>query len=256
MMTMREGLVQSKNTITAQVMQEVGAEAVVGFARAAGVREAKLDPVPSLALGTSPVSLLEMTSAYATLAALGERREPLLVTRIDERGGRTIAVFDNQPERTIEQPLAEKLVDVMRGVPQTGTGTLVRTEFGVRGDIAGKTGTTQNNTDGWFLLMQPNLVAGAWIGFNDPRVTIRSNYWGQGGHNALRVVGDFFRQGQKARLIGVDARFPEVMRDPVEFDRIETIPVSPFGSGAPIESVSHTPSNAAVPRMQDLATGR
>lgn len=255
MLSLREGLVQSKNTITAQVMNEVGVDAVVAFAQAAGVRS-KLDPVPSLALGTSPVSLLEMTSAYATLAALGERREPLLVTRIDERGGRTVAVFDNQPERTIEQPLAEKLVDVMRGVPQTGTGTLVRTEFGVRGDIAGKTGTTQNNTDGWFLLMQPNLVAGAWVGFNDPRVTIRSNYWGQGGHNALRVVGDFFRQGQKARLIGADARFPEVMRDPVEFDRIETIPVSPFGSGAPIESVSHTPSNAAVPRMQDLATGR
>jgi penicillin-binding protein 1A len=90
-------------------------------------------------------------------------------------------------------------------------------------------------------------------------VTIRSNYWGQGGHNALRVVGDFFRQGQKSRLIGVDARFPEVMREPVEFDRIETIPVSPLatpGNGAPIESVSHTPSNAAVPRLQDLATGR
>jgi penicillin-binding protein 1A len=258
MLSLRDGLVQSKNTITAQVMNEVGVDAVVAFAQAAGVRS-KLDPVPSLALGTSPVSLLEMTNAYATLAALGERREPLLVTRIDERDGRTIAMFDSQPERTIEQPLAEKLVDVMRGVPQTGTGTLVRTEFGVRGDIAGKTGTTQNNTDGWFLLMQPNLVAGAWVGFNDPRVTIRSNYWGQGGHNALRVVGDFFRQGQKSRLIGVDARFPEVMREPVEFDRIETIPVSPLatpGNGAPIESVSHTPSNAAVPRLQDLATGR
>ncbi len=248
MLSLREGLVQSKNTITAQVMSEVGVDAVVAFAQAAGVRS-KLDPVPSLALGTSPVSLLEMTNAYATLAALGERREPLLVTRIDERDGRTIAVFASQPERTIEQPLAEKLVDVMRGVPQSGTGTLVRTEFGVRGDIAGKTGTTQNNTDGWFLLMQPNLVAGAWVGFNDPRVTIRSSHWGQGGHNALRIVGDFFRQGQKARLIDANARFPEVARDPAEFDRIETIPVSP------IESVSHTP-NPAAPRIQDLATGR
>ena len=255
MLSLREGLVQSKNTITAQVMNEVGVDAVVAFAQAAGVRS-KLDPVPSLALGTSPVSLLEMANAYATLAALGERREPLLVTSIDERGGRTIALFVSKPERTIEQPLAEKLVDVMRGVPQTGTGTLVRTEFGVRGDIAGKTGTTQNNTDGWFLLMQPNLVAGAWVGFNDPRVTIRSSHWGQGGHNALRIVGDFFRQGQKARLIDVSARFPEVTRDAVEFDRIETIPVSPLGGGSPIEGVSHTPSNAAVPRLQDLATGR
>jgi penicillin-binding protein 1A len=261
MLTLREGLVQSKNTITAQVMNEVGIDAVVAFAQAAGVRS-KLDPVPSLALGTSPVTLLEMTNAYATLAALGERREPLLVTSIQERSGKTIAEFTSAPERAIEQPLAEKLVDVMRGVPLSGTGTLVRTEFGVRGDIAGKTGTTQNNTDGWFLLMQPNLVAGAWVGFNDPRVTIRSNYWGQGGHNALRIVGDFFRQGQKAKLIDVAARFPDVAQDPAEFDRIEQIPLAPAGGpfgappAAPIESVSHTPSNAAVPRLQDLATGR
>jgi len=261
MLTLRDGLVQSKNTITAQVMNEVGVDAVVAFAQAAGVRS-KLDPVPSLALGTSPVTLLEMTNSYATLAALGERREPLLVTSIAERDGRTIATFENPGERAIDPALAARLVDVMRGVPQSGTGTLVRTEFGVQGDVAGKTGTTQNNTDGWFLLMQPNLVAGAWVGFNDPRVTIRSNYWGQGGHNALRVVGDFFRQGQKARAIGASARFPDVPIDPAEFDRIDTIPLaSSLGgpaatNGSAIESVSHTPSNAAVPRLQDLATGR
>lgn len=271
MMTLREGLVQSKNTITAQVMNEVGVDAVVDFAQAVGVRS-KLDPVPSLALGTSPVTLLEMTNAYATLAALGERHEPLLVTRIQERDGRTIAEFASPPERAIEQPLAERLVDVMRGVPQSGTGTLVRTEFGVRGDIAGKTGTTQNNTDGWFLLMEPTLVAGAWVGFNDQRVTIRSNYWGQGGHNALRIVGDFFRAGQKAKLIDVDSRFPDVPQEPPEFDRIEPIPLSPVppspanlpvaSNGAmpaapsPIESISHTPSNAAVPSLRDLAAGR
>ncbi|MEP6875427.1 MAG: penicillin-binding protein, partial [Burkholderiales bacterium] len=113
----------------------------------------------------------------------------------------------------LDQPLIEKLVDVMRGVVQTGTGTAVRTEFGVRGDLAGKTGTTQNNTDGWFMLMSPKLVAGAWVGFNDARVTIRSNYWGQGGHNALRLVGSFFQQGQKAGLIDSQAVFPQVVRD-------------------------------------------
>ncbi|MEP6874926.1 MAG: transglycosylase domain-containing protein, partial [Burkholderiales bacterium] len=115
-MSLRDGLAQSKNTITAQVMQEVGAEAVVNFAQAAGVRESTLDPVPSLALGTSPVTLLEMANAYATLAALGERHEPLLITQIDDRNGRVLESFAFPAERVLDQPLIEKLVDVMRGV--------------------------------------------------------------------------------------------------------------------------------------------
>jgi len=78
----------------------------------------------------------------------------------------------------------------------------------VRADVAGKTGTTQKNTDGWFILMHPRLVAGAWVGFNDSRVTMRSNYWGQGGHNAVLLVGDFFRAALDARLIDGGARFP------------------------------------------------
>ena len=216
MMTMREGLVQSKNTITAQVMQEVGAEAVASFAQAAGVRNSKLDMVPSLALGTSPVTLLEMGNAYATLASLGERREPLLIMQISDRNGKVLETFDSQPERVLDQVVIEKLVDVMRGVVQTGTGAAIRSEWGIKGDLGGKTGTTQNNTDGWFMLISPKLVAGAWVGFNDPRVTIRSNYWGQGGHNALRLVGAFMQQAQKAKLLDAKATFPQVVRDPPE----------------------------------------
>ena len=84
----------------------------------------------------------------------------------------------------------------------------MRTQFGVRADVAGKTGTTQNNTDGWFILMHPRLVAGSWVGFNDSRVTMRSNYWGEGAHNALLVVGDFFQQTLASRLIDGGAQFP------------------------------------------------
>ena len=245
-MTLREGLTQSKNTITAQVMQAVGAEAVVNFAQAAGVRESTLDAVPSLALGTSPVTLLEMGNAYATLAALGERREPLLITQISDRNGRVLESFDSKPERVLEQPLIEKLVDVMRGVVQTGTGTAVRTEFGVRGDLAGKTGTTQNNTDGWFLLMSPNLVAGAWVGFNDPRVTMRGNYWGQGGHNALRLVGSFFQQGQKAGLIDTKATFPQVVRDaPVD----AVPPPDASASAAEASAAAGVPTSSSLPSI-------
>ncbi len=218
LMTMREGLVQSKNTITAQVMQAVGAESVVEFARAAGVREARLDPVPSLALGTSPVSLLEMGDAYATLAALGERRAPLLITQISNREGRVLETWASPPEQALDRAMVEKLVDVMRGTVQTGTGAAARGEWGLKGDLAGKTGTTQDNTDAWFILMSPKLVAGAWVGFNDPRVAIRSNFWGQGGHSAIRLVGAFMQQAQKAKLLDLEAKFPQVVRDPPELD--------------------------------------
>jgi penicillin-binding protein 1A len=101
----------------------------------------------------------------------------------------------------------------MRGVVNRGTGTAVKTRFGIVADIAGKTGTTQNNTDGWFILMHPNLVAGSWVGFNDSRVTMRSNYWGQGGHNAILVVGDFFRAALKIASIDVKAQFPRPTRE-------------------------------------------
>jgi penicillin-binding protein 1A len=248
MMTMREGLVQSRNTITAQVMQDVGVEAVINFAQAAGVRDSTLDPVPSLALGTSPVTLLEMGDAYATLAALGQRHEPLLVTQIADRNGRVLQTWGPQAERVLDQPLIEKLVDVMRGVTQTGTGAAIRAEWGVKGDLAGKTGTTQNNTDGWFMLMTPRLVTGAWVGFNDPRVTIRSNYWGQGGHNALRLVGAFMQQAQRAKLIDTQAEFPQVERDPPDAPALPASAVDPdFGPAGPSPV-------AAVTRLLGLPT--
>ncbi|MFM9434951.1 penicillin-binding protein 1A [Janthinobacterium sp. CG_23.3] len=208
-MTMRDGLVYSKNTITAQVMQDVGLPAIVKLARALGVRDSKLTPVPSLALGTSPVTLLEMVNAYASIAAQGEYRKPVFVTHITDRAGKTIASFAPQSsQRAMSAESAATLVDMMRGVVNRGTGTGVRYRFGISGDVAGKTGTTQNNTDGWFILMHPNLVAGAWVGFNDARVTMRSNYWGQGGHNALLVVGDFFRAALDGGRIERDAVFP------------------------------------------------
>ena len=271
MMTMREGLVQSKNTITAQVMQEVGAEAVAGFAQLAGVREAKLDMVPSLALGTSPVTLLEMGNAYATLASLGGRRAPLLIAQIDDRNGKVLESFESAPERVLDQVVIENLVDVMRGVVQTGTGAAIRGEWGIRGDLAGKTGTTQNNTDGWFMLMSPKLVVGAWVGFNDPRVTIRSNYWGQGGHNALRLVGAFMQQGQKAKLIDAKAEFPHVVRDspeaPMDAASAPDASASEAGEAAGIAALFGLPvpalrapvspaDAAAIQQQRDQAQGR
>ena len=208
-MSMRQGLAYSKNTITAQVMQEVGPKKTAELARRMGVRDSALDPVMALALGTSPVTVLEMTAAYSTLANGGEYRKPLMVTRIADKSGKVLAEFGNPAERAMSQEVANELLDMLRGVIDRGTGQTLRSRFGVRGDVAGKTGTTQNNTDGWFMLMHPQLVVGSWVGFNDARVTMRSNYWGQGAHNALLVVGDFFRRSFDTRLLDAGLRFGE-----------------------------------------------
>ncbi len=225
MMTMRDGLVYSKNTITAQVMQQVGISPIVRLAQGMGVRQSKLSAVPSLALGTSPVTLLEMVSTYSTIAAQGEYRKPVFVRRITDREGKTIADFaPDAPQRVLSQDAATTLIDMLRGVVNRGTGGGVRYRFGIYGDVAGKTGTTQNNTDGWFILMHPNLVAGAWVGFNDNRVSMRSSYWGQGGHNALLLVGDFMkaafdngRLDPNALLPGGRPPAPRAAEEPEEY---------------------------------------
>ena len=212
-MSLRDGLVLSKNTITAQVMQDVGIPSIVKLARDLGIKEANLQPVPSLALGTSPVTLLEMVSAYSTIAAQGEYRKPVFIKRITDRNGTVIAEFGNQtPVRAMSSTSAVNLIDMMRGVINRGTGTAVRYRFGITGDVAGKTGTTQNNADGWFIMMHPQLVAGAWVGFNDNRVTMRSSYWGQGGHNAILVVGDFFKSALETGKLSSAAAFPGAVR--------------------------------------------
>lgn len=209
-MSLRDGLVYSKNTITAQLMQTVGPDEVDRLARAMGVRQSKLDAVLSLALGTSPVTLMEMVSAYGTIANGGGYIEPLLVTRIENRDGRVLEEFaPATPEPALSPSVAYMLLDVMRGVVDRGTGAGIRTRFGIHADVAGKTGTTQDNADGWFILMHPQLVAGAWVGFNDSRVTLHSDYWGQGAHSALPIVGAFFQQSLTSRLIDPRARFAE-----------------------------------------------
>ncbi|MBC5783259.1 transglycosylase domain-containing protein [Ramlibacter sp. USB13] len=208
-MTLREGLAQSRNTITAQVMAKVGPQKVGELAFNLGVRDSKLELVPSLALGTSPVTLREMVTAYGTLANNGRYLgEPTLVSRVDDRQGHTLLLF-TRPKgmEVLPKPQALQIVDTMRAVIDEGTGTAIRTRWGIQADVAGKTGTTQDNTDGWFILMHPQMVAGAWVGYNDNRATMGDG-WGQGARSALPIVGDFFVQALRTRA--VDAR--------VEFD--------------------------------------
>ncbi|HEX5698422.1 MAG TPA: transglycosylase domain-containing protein [Rhodoferax sp.] len=205
--SLRNGLVYSKNTITAQLMEKVGPESVGRLAQAMGVRQSKLDLVPSLALGTSPVTLLEMVAAYGTIANGGDYRQPFLLLRVEDRDGKVLEQFEPVTEREPAMPRAQALtlVNVMRGVIDEGTGAAIRYRYGIQADVAGKTGTTQDNTDGWFIMMSRQLVAGARVGYNDNSVTMGS--WGQGARSALPMVGEVFQQAFRSRWLDPAAEF-------------------------------------------------
>jgi len=205
--SLRNGLVYSKNIITAQLMQKVGPKRVGELAKAMGVRQSKLDLVPSLALGTSPVTLIEMVTAYSTLANGGTYFAPNLVLRVEDRHGRLLEQFAPLSEREPAMPRAQALtlLNVMRGVIDEGTGAAIRSRYGIQADLAGKTGTTQDNTDGWFIMMNPQLVAGARVGFNDNSVTMGS--WGQGAQSALPMVGEVFQQAFRNRWLDPAVEF-------------------------------------------------
>jgi penicillin-binding protein 1A len=229
-MTLREGLAQSKNTITAQLMMQVGPSRVAQLARAMGVRQSKLEEVPSLALGTSPVTLREMVAAYGSIANGGSYIEPVLITQVQDNKGNVLQAFAPAvPEQAMSHPQALKLVDVMRGVIDEGTGTAIRSRFGIQADVAGKTGTTQDNTDGWFILMHPQLVAGAWVGFNDSTYTM-GNAWGPGARSALPMVGDVFQQALRNHWIDAQVEFdiprprPQPAPEPGETAGVEQAP--------------------------------
>ncbi|XAH26258.1 transglycosylase domain-containing protein [Xylophilus sp. GW821-FHT01B05] len=239
-MTLRDGLAFSRNTITAQLMQQVGPAKVAGLARAMGVRQSKLDEVPSLALGTSPVTLKEMVTAYSSIANGGNYIAPVLVTRIENRKGEVLEQFQvAAPEPALDHAAAQTLLDAMRGVVDKGTGAGIRARFGIQGDVAGKTGTTQDNTDGWFILMHPQLVAGAWVGFNDSRVTMGDS-WGQGARSALPIVGDFMQASLRAKVLDASAAF-DAPRLPPPPPPPEPVALPEFQAAVPPDAQTATP---------------
>ena len=185
-----DALAYSKNTVAAQLGMEIGAPRLAMVARKMGI-ESELDAVPSLALGTSPVTVLETVSAYGTIANDGVRREPIFIRRIESASGRVIEERGGRGTPALTRRDARVLTSMLQEVVSRGTGARAR-EYGATGPLAGKTGTTQRNADGWFMLMHPRLVAGAWVGYNDQRVTFNPGSSGYGGRTALPVVATFF----------------------------------------------------------------
>ncbi len=211
MMTLREALAHSVNTVTAQLMLEVGPSTVAFYAKRMGI-DTPLTEFPSLALGTSDVTLLDLTQAYSTFANGGLRYEPTVISRIEDRQGNVLFEANTPPREALSEATAYTMTDMLRAVIREGSGIrIVAGEYQLgQYDLAGKTGTTQDAADTWFMMIHPDLVMGAWMGFNDPRYSFRTNYWGQGARTALHVVGTFFRDAAAVDSLFVTkaSRFP------------------------------------------------
>ncbi len=194
MLTYKYALAQSVNFITAHIMKQYNPEAVITIARRMGIT-AKMDPYPSLCLGTADISVYEMVGAYSTFANKGTWIEPTFITRIEDKNGKTL--YEYVPKRTevMDEEKAFVMLELLKGVTLYGTGATLRGgDFKFTSPIAGKTGTTQHNADGWFMGITPDLVSGAWVGAEDRSVHFSSMEEGQGSRLALPIWGHFMKQ--------------------------------------------------------------
>jgi penicillin-binding protein 1A len=190
--SMRGALAHSVNTVSAQVLMQTGVDRTVQLAQRLGI-ETELPAVPSLALGTASLSLLEMVGAYASLATEGNRTKPVYITKITDRTGKVIREHKpgERKQRALSADHSALMVQLMQGVVEEGSAARLRSEYKLTMDIAGKTGTTQDHADGWFIGITPDLVTGVWVGAESPAVRFRTLQLGQGANTALPVWGDF-----------------------------------------------------------------
>ncbi len=191
--TLQWGLTTSNNWISAYLMSLYSPEAMVKLMRAFGIR-APLDPVVSLCLGICDISVAEMVGAYTAFPNKGIRIDPLFVTRIEDANGNVIASFNTQTHEVVNEETSYKMITMMRNVIDGGTGSRVRFKYGLKMPLAGKTGTTQNNSDGWFMAYSPQLVNGCWVGGEDRAIHFDSMAEGQGASMALPILALYLKR--------------------------------------------------------------
>ncbi len=210
MVTLKNALANSINTITARLIDRVGPEPVIDLIKKMGVDTSEIPAVPSIALGTADISVYEMVGAYSTFANEGVYVEPILIQRIEDKNGTVL--YQNVPKTkdVISYETAYVTVSLLEGVTQSGSGSRLRGTgrggspvykkavtgypYNFTNPIAGKTGTTQNQSDGWFMGMVPNLVTGVWVGGDDRATHFSSITYGQGATMALPIWGIYMKK--------------------------------------------------------------
>lgn len=214
MISLKRGLQTSNNWISAYLIKQLGPERFVNLLHSFGLKN-QIDPVPSLCLGIADVSVSEMAAAYTAFANKGIQTEPLFVTRIEDNNGNVIATFTPRMNEIFSAETASKMISLLQGVVNGGTGLRLRTKrydysIGWETPVAGKTGTTQNNSDGWFMAFVPNLITGVWVGGEDRDIHFDNLRNGQGSATALPIWGKYMKKVLNDSTIGYSKTEPFV----------------------------------------------
>ena len=245
--TLKNALANSVNTVTARLMDRIGPQTVVKLAKDLGI-EQRILPVPSIALGTPDLSVYEMVAAYSTFANKGVYTQPVFVEKIKDKNGTTL--FEHQPvtKDVLSEEAAYVTVNLLEGVTMAGSGTRLRTTgadeynrayqnivtgypYEFTNPIAGKTGTTQNQSDGWFIGMVPNLVTGVWVGAEDRAIHFEDIAYGQGASMALPIWGVYMKSiYQDSTLMISNEAFDRPKKLTIELDCNKFV-IDSIGSG-------------------------
>lgn len=196
--TMKGALAKSLNTVSVEVLLDAGIANTIGLTKRLGI-DADMPKFPSIALGVASVSLKDMVEAYAGIVNDGRPIKTFYLVEIADNEGNVLEKFTNQQDeiQAASPENCRTVINMMQAVVDEGTGSAIRSRFGVEGEFAGKTGTTQDNSDGWFIGVSPKLVTGCWVGADDPRIHFRTITYGQGAYMALPIVGSFYSRAQK-----------------------------------------------------------
>lgn len=200
MVTLKWALANSNNNISTYLIKRYSPHAVIKLIRKMGVTS-PIDPVPSICLGAADLTLAEMVGAINTFANKGVYVEPIFVTRIEDKDGVVLEDFVPKREEVMSDYTAYLITELMKGVVQSGTGVRLRYKYGFQGEIAGKTGTTQSNSDGWFMGFVPNLTTGVWVGAEVRSIHFRTMFWGQGASSALPIWAMFMKKVQEDKTL-------------------------------------------------------
>ena len=235
MRTLKNALANSVNTVSARLMDRVGPRPVINLARKMGITS-YLPAVPSIALGTPDISLLEMVGAYSTFANKGIYVKPIMISRIEDKNGTVLFEVVPETRDVLSQESAYITIDLLKGVTEAGSGIRLRHQgadehnytyknvvtgypYQFENPIAGKTGTTQNQSDGWFMGMVPNLVTGVWVGGEDRAVHFKDIAFGQGATMALPIWAMYMREAYAIPELGIskeDFEAPEILTIPID----------------------------------------
>jgi penicillin-binding protein 1A len=205
MMSLTRGLATSTNTVSAYILKQFGAAAVVEMAKKLGITS-HLDAVPSICLGTPDITVYEMVGAMSTFANKGVYTKPLYITRIEDKNGNVIEEYIPERKEAISEETAYLTVNLMKGVVAHGTGQRLRFRYNLNTPIAGKTGTTQNNSDGWFIGLTPELAGAVWVGCEDRGAHFRSTDLGQGATMALPIWAKFMQKVYADKKLNISTK--------------------------------------------------